>query len=99
MSEQNTKTLMTLAQKDPREYALLKLMASTGFRISDIVRLRRDQLIESDGDIVRTLRVKMTKTADWIERALPDDTREAAGVSEDPARSAPLAVHQPVQED
>ena len=51
MLEQDIKTLMTLAKKDPRDYALLKLMASTGLRVSDIVRLRRDQMIDSDGQV------------------------------------------------
>ena len=77
MSEQEIKTLMTLAQKDPRDYALLRLMASTGFRVSDIVRLRRQDLIDSDGEIVRVLRIKMEKTDKWVERALRDDAREA----------------------
>jgi hypothetical protein len=36
---------MTLAKKEPRDYAFLKLMASTELRISDIVRLLREQRI------------------------------------------------------
>jgi integrase/recombinase XerD len=77
MSEQDIKTLMTLAKKDPRDYALLKLMASTGLRVSDIVRLRRDQMIDSDGQVVRSLRIKMAKTDRWIDRYLREDAREA----------------------
>ncbi len=77
MSEQNIKTLMTLAQKEPRDYALLRLMASTGFRVSDIVRLQRVQLLDSDGEIARVIRLKMKKTEKWIERTLRDDAREA----------------------
>jgi integrase/recombinase XerD len=77
MSEQDIKTLMTLAKKDPRDYALLKLMASTGLRVSDIVRLRRDQMIDSDGQVVRALRVKMEKTEKMIDRSLREDAREA----------------------
>ena len=41
MTEQDIKTLMTLARKEPRDYALMKLMASTGLRISDIAGLLR----------------------------------------------------------
>ena len=41
------------------------------------MRLRREDLIDSDGEIVRALRIKMEKTDKWIERALRDDTREA----------------------
>jgi len=77
MTEHDIKTLMTLAQKEPRDYALLKLMASTGLRVSDIVRLLRDQMIDSDGQVVRTLRVKMAKTEKWIDRILREDAREA----------------------
>ena len=77
MSEQDIKTLMTLAKKDPRDYAILRLMASTGLRVSDIVRLRRDQMIDSDGQVVRALRIKMAKTDRWIDRALREDAREA----------------------
>jgi integrase len=79
MSEQDIKTLMTLAKKEPRDHALLKLMASTGLRVSDIVRLLREQMIDSDGQVVRTLRVKMAKTDKWIDRTLREDAREAVG--------------------
>jgi integrase/recombinase XerD len=77
MTEEHIKTLMTPAKKEPRDYALLKLMASTGLRVSDIVRLLRDQMIDSDGQVVRTLRVKMAKTEKWIDRTLREDAREA----------------------
>ncbi len=77
MTEQDIKVLLTLAKKEPRDYALLRLMASTGLRVSDLVRLRRDQLIDSDGQVVRVLRVKMRKTDKWIDRALREDAREA----------------------
>jgi integrase/recombinase XerD len=77
MNEQEIKTLMTLAQKEPRDYALIRLMASTGFRVSDIVRLCRDHVVDSDGEIVRVLRVKMEKTEKWVERSLRDDARAA----------------------
>jgi len=48
-------------------------MASTRFGVSDIVPLRRDQLIDSDGKIAMVLRVKMGKTGKYVERALRDD--------------------------
>ncbi len=76
MSEQDIKTLMTLGKKEPRDYALLKLMASTGLRVSDIVRLRRDQMMDSDGQVVLALRIKMAKTERWIDRVLREDARE-----------------------
>ncbi len=77
MPEAKIKTLMNLAQKEPRDYALIRLMACTGFRVSDLVQLRRVQLLDSDGEVVRVLRVKMEKTEKWIERTLRDDAREA----------------------
>jgi len=77
MTEQEIKTLMTLARKVPRDFAMLKLMASTGLRIGDIVRLLRAQLIDSDRDIVRVLRVRMGKTGRWIERPMREDARSA----------------------
>jgi len=77
MSEADIKTLMTLAKKEPRDYALLKLMASTGLRVSDLVRLRRVQMLDNDHRIIRTLRVKMAKTDRWIERTLREDARQA----------------------
>jgi len=77
MSEQDIKTLMTLAKKELRDYTLLKIMASTGLRVSDVVRLQRSQMIDSDGQVVRTLRVQMTKTDRWIDRSLREDAREA----------------------
>jgi site-specific recombinase XerD len=59
------------------DYALLKLMESNGLRVSDIVRLRRDQMIDSDGEVVRSLRIKMAKTERWIDRTIREDAREA----------------------
>jgi integrase len=77
MTEQDIKTLMTLAKKQPRDHLLFRLMACTGLRVSDLVRLRRDQMVEKNGHIITVLRVKMKKTDKWIERALREDTREA----------------------
>src|SRR5512136_569734 len=77
MTEQDIKTLMTLAKKEPRDYALLKLMASTGLRVSDLVRLTRHQMLDNDHRIIRTLRIKMAKTDRWIERSLREDARQA----------------------
>ena len=57
-----------LARKGPRDLALLKLMASMGLRIGDIVRLLRAQVIDSDREIVRVLRVKMERPA--LDRTL-----------------------------
>jgi len=36
-------------------------------------------LIDSDGQVVRTLRVKMSKTERWIDRTLREDACEAVG--------------------
>jgi integrase len=77
MTEADIKTLMTLAKQHPRDYALLRIMASTGLRIGDICRLRRDQMIDSDRQIVRTLRIRIEKTDRWIVQTLRQDAREA----------------------
>ncbi len=57
-------------------FSLLKLMASTGLRVSDIVRLQRAQILDSDGQVVRALRIKMAETERWIDRSLREDARE-----------------------
>lgn len=36
-------------------------------------------MIDSDGQVVRTLRLKTAKTGKWIDRTLREDTREAVG--------------------
>jgi integrase/recombinase XerD len=58
-----------------RDLALFHLSLSTGLRISDLLRLKRDNLIDADGAIVRCLRIKMKKTRNWIERPLREDCR------------------------
>jgi integrase len=68
---------LELARPVPRDYALFHLSFSTGLRISDLLALQRSNLMEKDGTIVSTLRRKMIKTKQWIERPLREDCREA----------------------
>lgn len=67
---------LPLSKDCPRDHALFYLSFSTGLRISDLLRLTRDQLIDADTQIVRCLRIKMKKTGAWIERPLRNDCRE-----------------------
>jgi hypothetical protein len=51
----------------------------TTSKVSDTIRLLRNQLTDSDGQVVGSLRAKMAKTDRWIDRALREDAREAVG--------------------
>ena len=51
---------MTLAKKEPRDYAPLKLMASTGLRVSAIVKLLQAHMTDSDGPHSETPGIRMT---------------------------------------
>lgn len=65
-----------IATGNGRDRALFHLSVSTGLRISDLLRLRREDVIDADRAIVRSLHVKMKKTRNWIDRPLRNDCRE-----------------------
>jgi integrase len=70
--------LLEIARRSsPRDYALLRLMANTGLRESDVLGLKRKQLLTSSGGIVRNITVRMKKTGRTIEKTLSDSTRAA----------------------
>lgn len=69
--------LLRLAEPSPRDSALFHVSISTGLRISDILRLKRSQMIDTDGSVVRALRVRMKKTKKYIGRPLREDCRAA----------------------
>lgn len=71
------KELLELSKEHERDHALFHLAFSTGLRISDLLRLQRKALFDSDGLIVRALRVRMKKTKRPITRPLRDDCRAA----------------------
>ena len=70
--------LLAIARRSsPRDYCLLRIMANTGLRESDVLGLKRKQLLTSSGGIVRNITVRMKKTGRTIEKTLSDSTREA----------------------
>jgi len=68
---------LKLAERNPRDHALFHVAFSTGLRISDILTLRREDFIDADEAIIRTLRVKIRKTKKWIDRPLRADCRRS----------------------
>jgi integrase/recombinase XerD len=69
--------LLELSEDSPRDHALFHVALSTGFRVSDLLRLKIRDLHDSDNKIVRMIRLRMKKTKNYIERPLRDDCREA----------------------
>lgn len=65
-----------IATGNARDLALFHISFSTGLRISDILMLTRQQVMDPDAQVVRSLRIKMKKTKGWIERPLRNDCRE-----------------------
>jgi integrase len=77
LTEKQIGELLGLAQESPRDFALLHLAASTALRGSDVLKIKREDVIDHDGLIVRVLRVRMKKTGEFISRPLRDDCRAA----------------------
>lgn len=71
------KKLLDLAKRNPRDAALFHLAFTTGFRISDLLLLKRSHLSDSKGNVVKVLRVKTKKTKKWMDKPLRDDCRQA----------------------
>jgi integrase/recombinase XerD len=69
--------LIELSAQKRRDFAFFHVSFSTGLRISDILRLKRKDFFDSDGEITRALTLKMKKTKGIITRPLRDDCREA----------------------
>jgi len=77
LTEKQIGELLSLANNSRRDFALLHLAASTALRGSDVLKIKREHVIDHDGLIVRVLRVKMKKTGEFISRPLRDDCRAA----------------------
>lgn len=69
--------ILECSKENVRDYALLQLAASTALRGVDILRLKRKDVIDTDGEIIRNLRLKQKKTGRYIERPLRDGCRGA----------------------
>jgi integrase len=77
LDESKIHILLESAKGNLRDYALLHIAASTALRSSDILRIKLEEIVSRDGDIIHLLRLKMLKTSRWIERPLRDDCRQA----------------------
>ena len=71
------RNLLSMSRPIPRDHALFHIALCTGLRISDILNLKRDDMVDSDSQIVRQLRIKMQKTGAMVSRPLRDDCRIA----------------------
>jgi integrase len=70
--------LLDIARRtSPRDYAILKLMANTGLRESDVLGLKKQHVLTKAGEIVKSLAIKTKKTGKIIDKILTDSTREA----------------------
>jgi integrase len=77
LTEEKIHILLESAKANLRDYALLHMAASTALRGSDLLRITLEDMVDRNGEIIRLLRLKMKKTAQWIERPLRDDCRQA----------------------
>jgi len=75
--EQVHEFLEIARRSSPRDYAILRLMANTGLRESDVLTLKRRQMLTMSGAVVRNLTIKTKKTGKTVEKILTDRTREA----------------------
>jgi integrase len=75
--EQIQGLLQIAARSSPRDHAILRLAANTGLRESDILKLRRSDILTPAGEVVQSLSLKMKKTGKVIEKSLTEPTREA----------------------
>lgn len=71
------KELLRLTKCKPRDHTLFHMAFTTGLRISDLLSIKRDSVIDSDGKIVRALHIKTKKTKTWLDKPLRDDCRKA----------------------
>ena len=71
------KQLLSISRRVPRDCAMFHLAISTGFRISDILSLKRADMVGANGDIIKVLRLKTIKTKRWMDKPLRSDCRRA----------------------
>lgn len=77
LKEDQIHKLLELSAVNPRDHALFHVALSTGFRVSDLLRIKLRDLQDSDHEVSRLVRMKMKKTKKFIERPLRDDCRAA----------------------
>lgn len=59
-----------------RDECLVRIMGNTGFRISDARSLLITQVCSKNGEVYTSIRKRMIKTSNYIERAINDTTRD-----------------------
>jgi integrase len=59
-----------------RDEVLLRIMGNTGLRVSDARFLLIDSVTDKKGDVYTSIRVKMKKTKEYVERSINDITRD-----------------------
>ena len=77
LKEDQIHQLLELSAVNQRDHALFHVALSTGFRVSDLLRIKLRDLQDSDHEVSRLMRMKMKKTKKYIERPLRDDCRAA----------------------
>ena len=77
LTEEQIHILLSLAEENARDFALFHVALSTGLRVSDLGRIEINDVVDLDGAIVESLRLRMKKTKSYIERSLRPDCRIA----------------------
>lgn len=75
LNEVQIGTMLRLAERRPRDHALLSISAYTALRISDILRLDVSDILDEYGRIKQRLLPKQKKTQKRVEINLPDPLR------------------------
>jgi integrase len=60
-----------------KDEVLFRIMGNTGMRVSDVRTLKVSDIQAEDGTIYSSIRKKMKKTKEYVERELTEATREA----------------------
>lgn len=77
LSEAQICALLDYSANEPRDHAYLHIAVSTGLRVSDILALRLDQIVNSDGSIAHSVVVRQRKTGRRVEARLTPACRQA----------------------
>lgn len=77
MSENKIALLLKASRNHTRDYAIFQVALATGFRVSDLVRIKRVDVAPDDRNVADSIRIKMKKTGRMIERPLPQACKQA----------------------
>jgi integrase len=59
-----------------RDEVLLRIMGQTGLRVSDCRSLLIEDIVDKNGNVYTSIRKKMKKTSEYVERAINETTRD-----------------------